>query len=221
MVQSKEQTMASWMDLSEAAEFLGVHFTTLRRWADAGKVPYIRTPGGRRRFNRAELAAFLNSLRRGDRRAITTVTEAEVLSSRGGLSVKRVDVSGEPWYDRLDEAQVSAMRNHGQRLLAILMQYASRSNGGEVFLEEGRRLANRYGMTCYEAGLSLVETVHAFVRVRRSIIDAVYQAGALAGSPDADTWRLYDRMNTFLDNMLLAMLEAYEQIDARLLEEGG
>src|SRR5512141_2507723 len=52
-----------WLDLSEAAHYLGVHFTTLRRWADAGQVPCIRTPGGRRRFAAADLQVFLESLR--------------------------------------------------------------------------------------------------------------------------------------------------------------
>ncbi len=59
-------------------------------------------------------------------------------------------------------------------------------------------------------GLSLGETIQTFINVRRGIMDSVYQAGALAGAPDADAWRLYDRMNTFLDTMLLAMLEAFE-----------
>ena len=27
--------------------------------------------------------------------------------------------------------------------------------------------------------------------------------------PDPDTWRLYDRMNTFLDVLLIATVEAY------------
>lgn len=43
--------------LSEAAAVLGVHPDTLRRWADSGKVPSARTPGGERRFNRADLDA--------------------------------------------------------------------------------------------------------------------------------------------------------------------
>jgi len=42
-------------------------------------------------------------------------------------------------------------------------------------------------------GLSLVDTVRAFILVRRSITDSVYEAGTLAGPPDTDTWRLYDR----------------------------
>jgi hypothetical protein len=90
------------------------------------------------------------------------------------------------------------------------MQYASRTNGGEPFLQEGRRLASHYGLICRRSGLSLIETVRAFLMVRRSIKDSVYEAGALAGSPDPETWRLYDRMNAFLDVMLLATVEAYQ-----------
>ena len=60
------ESQKRWMDLSEASAFLGVHFTTLRRWVDAGKAPCIRTPGGRRRFDRVELAAFLAAMHEGE-----------------------------------------------------------------------------------------------------------------------------------------------------------
>lgn len=43
----------------EAAEILGVHHTTLKRWADAGLIPHIRTPGGWRRFRRADVEEFI------------------------------------------------------------------------------------------------------------------------------------------------------------------
>ena len=199
-----DHNSSPWLELGEAADYLGVHFTTLRRWADAGQVPCIRTPGGRRRFSRPELAAFLAGLRSAE------------LSQHPGLAVlgsglTHAGYAGEPWYARLDETQRAAMRVEGQGLMAILLQYSARANGGEVFLEEGRRVASRYGIACQRVGLSLGETVSTFINVRRGIMDSVYQAGALAGAPDTDTWRLYDRMNTFLDSMLLAMLESYDR----------
>lgn len=200
-----------WLDLSEAADYLGVHFTTLRRWSDAGQVPCIRTPGGRRRFSRAELSAFLAGMRSGER-------GQPQLAQLGGRLTHATYVT-EPWYTRLDDAQRAAMRVEGQGLMAVLMQYAGRANGGEVFLEEGRRVASRYGVACQRVGLSLSETVSTFIHVRRGIMDSVYQAGALAGAPDPDTWRLYDRMNTFLDNMLLAMLESFDSARTLLATE--
>jgi excisionase family DNA binding protein len=71
MMQSESARQTGWLDLSEAAGFLGVHFTTLLQWVDAGKVPCIPTPGGRRRFRESELAAFLAGVRQGSLLAVT------------------------------------------------------------------------------------------------------------------------------------------------------
>jgi excisionase family DNA binding protein len=208
MTETDQDTSGPWLELSEAADYLGIHFTTLRRWADDGEVPCIRTPGGRRRFRKDELDLFIDSLRQNPSPTSTAVEKVEQrISARppGHLGVQN-----EPWYSRLDESQRRAMRNEGQKLMAVLMQYATRSNGGEAFLEEGKRLAQEYGQVFYSVGLSLIDTVRAFILVRRSISDSVYEAGALAGPPDADTWRLYDRTNHFLDTMLLTIIEAFD-----------
>ncbi|MBM4456827.1 MAG: helix-turn-helix domain-containing protein [Chloroflexi bacterium] len=204
-----------WLDLSAAADYLGVHFTTLRRWTDDGKVPCIRTPGGRRRYRLAELTAFLASLQQGATRTLAPALPGAGLARL--LPPKHIGLSGEPWYGRLDENTRAAMRSGGQQLMAVLMQYATRSNGGEAFLAEGQRLAGAYGTACHRSGLSLIEMLRAFLLVRRSINDSVHQAGALAGVPDADTWRLYERMTTFLDALLIATVAGFEDARTRAL----
>ncbi len=203
-----------WLDLSEAADYLGVHFTTLRRWTDDGKVPCIRTPGGRRRYRLAELTAFLASLKQGAPRAALT-TDSQSLAAL--LPPKHLGIATEPWYGRLDEATRTTMRHGGQQLMAVLMQYVARQDGGEAFLQEGQRLAAGYGMECRRAGLTLIEMLRAFLLVRRAINDSVHRAGALAGAPDADTWRLYERMTTFLDALLIATVAGFEEAQARPL----
>lgn len=214
MVDQGRKTLGPWLELSEAADYLGIHFTTLRRWADDGRVLCIRTPGGRRRFKKEELDAFVASLRQGDSRAVALLRKFDQPVAIEGVG--HSSVREEPWYNRLDETQRSAMRAEGQQLMAVLMQYATRAAGGEAFLKEGRRLAGHYGEVCHAVGLSLVETVRAFNLVRRSITDSVYEAGALAGPPDADSWRLYDRTNHFLDTMLLTILEAFDNARSRV-----
>lgn len=44
----------------EVASMLGVSTKTLIRWSDDGKIPYIRTLGGHRRFRRSVVEAVLN-----------------------------------------------------------------------------------------------------------------------------------------------------------------
>ncbi|HET7665852.1 MAG TPA: helix-turn-helix domain-containing protein [Mycobacterium sp.] len=53
------------MGITDAAALLGVHPNTLRKWADDGIVPHVRLPSGYRRFRRAELERFRQSLEAG------------------------------------------------------------------------------------------------------------------------------------------------------------
>jgi excisionase family DNA binding protein len=48
-----------WMTLGQAAKYLGVAQSTIRKWSDVGRVPAFYTPGGHRRFRRGDLDAFL------------------------------------------------------------------------------------------------------------------------------------------------------------------
>ena len=47
---------------SQAAHYLGVSLATIRRWTDAGHIACYRTPGGQRRFSRAQLDGFITSM---------------------------------------------------------------------------------------------------------------------------------------------------------------
>lgn len=40
-----------YLPSEEACKRLGVHINTLRNWANAGKIDYIRTGGNQRRYN--------------------------------------------------------------------------------------------------------------------------------------------------------------------------
>lgn len=43
---------------SEAAAMFGVDPKTVRRWADAGRLPFVRTLGGHRRYRQADVRAL-------------------------------------------------------------------------------------------------------------------------------------------------------------------
>ena len=48
-----------WLTLGEAARYLGVAQSTVRKWADMGRVETFKTPGGHRRFRREDLDRFM------------------------------------------------------------------------------------------------------------------------------------------------------------------
>lgn len=47
------------MTTGDVAKVFKVHTSTVIDWADAGKLPCFRTPGGQRRFLREDVEAFL------------------------------------------------------------------------------------------------------------------------------------------------------------------
>jgi excisionase family DNA binding protein len=49
-----------WLTLGQAAKFLGVAQSTIRKWSDQGRVPAFYTPGGHRRYRRRDLELFLD-----------------------------------------------------------------------------------------------------------------------------------------------------------------
>jgi len=52
---------SDWLTLGQAAKFLGVAQSTIRKWSDLGRVPAFYTPGGHRRYRRADLDKFLEN----------------------------------------------------------------------------------------------------------------------------------------------------------------
>ena len=48
-----------WLTLGQAARYLGVAQSTIRKWSDSGRVRVFKTPGRHRRYRRDDLDAFL------------------------------------------------------------------------------------------------------------------------------------------------------------------
>src|SRR5438093_4286248 len=60
-------TEPDWLTLGQAAKYLGVAQSTIRKWSDQGLVPAFYTPGGHRRFRRRDLDSFLSRSGQGGR----------------------------------------------------------------------------------------------------------------------------------------------------------
>jgi len=59
-VEGEEMTLQQdTLTTREAAAILGVGTTSIKRWADAGLLPCVKTPGGHRRFQRDVISAFV------------------------------------------------------------------------------------------------------------------------------------------------------------------
>jgi excisionase family DNA binding protein len=58
--------MDKLLTITQAAARLGVHYQTLRKWADKGLVPVVRLPSGYRRFDPAVIDRVRRDMGLGD-----------------------------------------------------------------------------------------------------------------------------------------------------------
>jgi excisionase family DNA binding protein len=199
-----------WLSLTEASELLGVHPTTLRRWADAGRVPSFRTPGGHRRFQAPELEAWMAGRPLSPQgREPETMLHSAVGYARQEMALQRV--SGELWYRAFPgEEERQVMRDMGRRLFGLAIQYMSRRRDHAPVLQEGQRIGDFFGQTCAQHGVGLADTVRALVFFRDSLLRATTSSHTLVASHDEEGQRLQSQLAFFLDAVMDACLTRYE-----------
>ncbi len=204
-----------WLELSEAANYLGVHFSTLRRWADNGKIRCMRTPGGRRRFRSQDLENFITSGQQEQTKILSVQWKDQlILSSR--QQIEQRNPQSELWMNQLTLEQRDYFRNSGNRLMALLMQYASRTENGDYFIEESKRITMEYGQICYQVGMSIAQSVQAFLFFQRSILDSVHETGVMSGLSDQENITLYQRTSHFFDVLILSMINHFENLSRQV-----
>jgi excisionase family DNA binding protein len=198
-----------WLSLQDASRMLGVHPSTLRQWADAGKIHTVRTPGGHRRFAETDVRALL---------------EPEPLEPSGiqllvqsALGRARLEVSGgklseQSWYKHFDETDKAEHRDLGRKLLSFVMQYLTQPADRQTILEEARALGRAFGERSVVRRLTLTETVSAFLYFQDFLMDGVRQmAKTLGQNVNIDLVSAYQQITQFTDEVLLAMLEVYDE----------
>ena len=206
-----------WLSLTQASKVLGVHQTTLRRWADSGSIPCFRTPGGHRRFQAGDLATWMEGRQTT---ALTPQTETLVENIVGFTrhEIAERHVSKEAWYvafGRSDDRQ--HMRETGRRLMGLAIQYVGRTSNRQPVLREGRRIGSFYGQQCAQHRVSLIDTMRAFFFFRESLLRATRPGLASKGQYDDQETRVHRQLQIFMDEVMYACLASYEAIQHRLL----
>lgn len=196
-----------WLSLSEVAEVLGVHPSTVRNWADQGKLPVHRTQGGHRRFRRGEVELWTQSQRARTSREVDLMVQSALGRTRFQISEGRL--REEEWFEKLDEEARKHYRRSGRALLQRLMNYLVSDE--ELAQAEARALGYEYATIGRRCGLNSVQAVHAFLFFRNTLLESmisVYESAAIH-SPLA--WSdMLRKINAFTDQVLLSLLETFQ-----------
>jgi excisionase family DNA binding protein len=207
---SRESAINSeWLGLQSAADVLGVHPTTLRRWADIGEIPTMVTPGGHRRFALSDLERFAD-----ERRHERIVAGIEQVLAERILTQTREEIDkhrGEQWMSMYDEREREHKRLLGRRLVDILLKYISLREGGEDLLDAARVIGREHAENSLKLNQPLAETLRIVLFFRDMIFEVALHLPEVANVKVAANAQLLQRIGALLNAVELAVVETYDR----------
>jgi excisionase family DNA binding protein len=207
-----------WINLSEAADLLGVHPATVRSWGDKGELPMQRTPGGHRRFRRLDVEARAETTDRSQSSGVQLVVQNMV--GRARLELTDGALNDEIWYQRLDETARQQLRQIGHQLVQLFQQYFTQTTDLPAARAEAKAIGQNYERLGRESGLSLVETTRAYLYFREFLSQTVYDMAETMGTQGPIHWgQIHQKIITITNEVLLALVAAYEEHTKENIDE--
>jgi excisionase family DNA binding protein len=206
-------TEVEWLSLGPASRMIGVDPDTLRRWADTGRVQAFCTPGGHRRFRRADLLRFVQSRRPGRTTLSVLGATPDRLARVYARSYRTSEQLDTTAYDSLDR---DAFRAEGRRLIAALLAYLDATPAGRRRFEADATASVRAtGERLARSGADVAGAVSAFIAARRPFLAELATLGRHRSLDAAAVTRLYDDAVTVLDRLLLELIDSFQATATR------
>ena len=193
-----------WLSLGRASQILGVNETTLRQWANSGRLRSFRTPGGHRRFSRDDIHGLLSSA--GPASPDGWPQEAVARMRR---QLQRRKGQPQDWAAQFDDEGKARMRVLGRRLVSLAADYVSQKRRRGEMEEDACYLGLEYGRELAGVNVRLRDAIAAFSFFRGSLHDAMNKglSGQGLAHNGSDLW---NEVIALEDTVLLGIAEAYE-----------
>lgn len=198
-----------WLSLSDAAQVLGVHPSTVRLWSDKGVLPVHKTQGGHRRYRRSEISLWAESSQRS--REIEPENMMQEVIRNVRLQISEGSLEAETWYRKLDGEARTQYRLGARSLFHGLMNYVSASD--DEAATEAYAIGYEYASRARRYNLSYVDAAKAFLFFRDTLIESVIKVYGEAKVPVAQASQMYAKIHTFTDAILISLLQTFESLE--------
>lgn len=202
-----------WLSLSDAADMLGVHPSTVRLWSDKGILPVHKTQGGHRRYRRSEISLWAQTNSKVRREALQPENMMHEVIRNVRVHISDGSLEAESWYQKLDEDARTQYRLSARSLFHGLMNYVSAND--EEGATEAYAIGYEYASRARRYNLSYVDAAKAFLFFRDTLIESVVKVCSEANVPAAQSSQMYSKMHKFTDGILISLLQTYESLGSR------
>lgn len=151
------------MTVREASSLLGISPKTLRRWADAGRIPVTTTAGGHRRFQRDAVEHALRGEAEPHEQRLAAVER--LIGDAMRHDCEALATVGPEGPGSFASVERDALRQRGRDLLAVLLRHLETSGRPSArLLAAACRLGADYGRDLARIGVSLSAATAAFAQ---------------------------------------------------------
>lgn len=200
-----------WLSLSDAAELLGVHPSTVRTWSNNGDIPVHRTQGGHRRYRRSEIELWAQTARQSRPVEADRIIQSAVSQVRIQIADGRLEA--EPWYQKMDDDARAQYRRSAYTLFQGLLAYMASDVEAET-ASEAYAIGYEYASRARRYGLSHVDAARAFLFFRNILLESLMKVYREANVPSGKAWEeMLHKMHAFTDQILLKLLETYQVLE--------
>jgi hypothetical protein len=125
--------------------------------------------------------------------------------------VQRTGYGGQPWQARLSVEQRDEFRRWGQRTFQLVIEYVAATKRAErdLLLDEAEKMGGLYGAEASRAGLTLAETVEAFLFFRSPVLDAITGHMRRRAADVGDVTSAFHEANAAIDQVLMALVSSH------------
>ncbi len=199
----------SLISISKASHMLGVSEAALRQWTDEGKLRAFITPGGHRRYLKADLKKLMSQHTRilGVKDLVIELED----TARLHREIGQASLENTSWFNKLNQESQERLADIGRRLLNLIVKYIAEPSKREETIKLVRDVGYDHGKALADLGLPLVDSVEAFILHRNPIMNATAH---LVRRKEAFTGRIVEAIPLVahvMDEALVALVAAHQQ----------
>ncbi len=202
----------TWLKLTDVAQLLGLHQSTVRVWSDKGILPTHRTSGGHRRYLKSEIELWQNTTRER-RELLQPAIAMQIAIGQVRIQIADGRLEAEAWYQKLDETARMQYRASSMALVRGMMNYMS-SDDEQALVSESHAIGYEYASRARRYGLNAIDATRAFLFFRNTLLEAMVNAYEDAHVSPGMAWgKMLAKLHNFTDQVLIHLLQTYQALE--------
>ena len=194
--------------IKQASSILGVSEAALRQWTDEGKIEAFVTPGGHRRYSKADLIKLKGSHQKPfDIKDLASELK-NTSSMHDELASSFLHTT---WFIRIDKESQANLANSGRNLLRLVVDYITKPYRREETTGAIRQVGVAFGYALAKLDLPLTDSVEAFILHRDPIINAATDIVKKRAAYSGRVISAIPLVAKAMDEALLSLVAAHQQ----------